>query len=264
MFNTIKLRKVLTEQGYLVSDRKKNGELFLLKKIKKNFDIFLDIGFYKGEISEFVRKINNQIKIYGFDINNLKLNKILKLKKKNIIFYNFGVFKKNINSKYYYFTQRPELSSLKKRSDYNPYISKNFILKKTKLVKMTRIFKKIKILPKSKIFLKMDIDGAESDILMSIKPLLKKYDISGYFEYGTGWKNYKKKLQTLYYFLKENNYQIYRLCKNGVLEMRYFSALDENFFQSHYFFTKKKINTIFKKKRRVVSLSSETKENFFY
>ena len=60
---TKKFRDALTENGYLVSDRNKNGEFLLLKRVISKFDIFFDIGFYEGVISNYVRKISDQIKI---------------------------------------------------------------------------------------------------------------------------------------------------------------------------------------------------------
>ena len=54
------------------------------------------------------------------------------------------------------------------------------------------------------------------------------------------------------------------MTKNGLILMRYFSEIDENYFQSHYFFVKKSHFKKFKmKKSKIVSLTSDRKEHFY-
>ena len=56
-----KFKSALTSLGYYIGSPEHNGEFKLIKKIISNYDLFLDIGFYEGKISEFVRKINKKI-----------------------------------------------------------------------------------------------------------------------------------------------------------------------------------------------------------
>ena len=84
-FKTLKkFKSALTHLGYYVGSPEQNGEFRLIKKIISHYDLFFDIGFHKGEISEYVRKINKKIAIFGFDynINFSKGKKSIFLKKK--------------------------------------------------------------------------------------------------------------------------------------------------------------------------------------
>ena len=261
---TKKFREALIENGYLVSNRNKNGEFLLLKKVINKFDIFFDIGFYKGEISNYVRKVSKDISIFGFDLNSFDKKTFLKNKKKNIILKNYCVLENNKKTRYFFYPKRPELSSIAKRKDYNPYISENFLSRNKSGKKIISIISDLKLSKKKEYFIKIDTDGYEYKIIFSLKKYLPKYSFAGYFEYGSGWKNYNLKLKELFYFLKKNKYNIYRLCKSGVIEIRFFSELDENYYQSHFFFTKKDINFFFNKFKFIDSLSSDTKEKIYY
>ena len=49
-------KAALTEMGYYCGSPKNNGEFKLLNKISKNFQVFIDVGFYKGLITKNVLK----------------------------------------------------------------------------------------------------------------------------------------------------------------------------------------------------------------
>ena len=256
------LKNAFVKMGYFIGNPKSNGEFFLINKVVKHYDIFFDIGFYKGEISYYLRKKNNKIIIYAFDLIDLTQNKKNKISKVN--FFNYGLSNKNkYEKKIFFYPTRKELTSLKRRTDYNPKITKNYRIISKKIIKLDKFFKEEKINLKKRIFIKIDTDGNESDILVGARKILTSKKVSGYFEYSSGWKNHKKKLNDLFYFLKNLNYDIYRMTKNGLILMRYFSALDENYFQSHFFFTKTKLKKLGFKKRKIISLTSDKKEDFF-
>ena len=67
--NLKKFKKLLTDNGYYVGNKFQNGEVNLIKKVIKKFDLFIDCGFHVGDISLSVRKISQEIKIIGFDFN---------------------------------------------------------------------------------------------------------------------------------------------------------------------------------------------------
>ena len=129
---------------------------------------------------------------------------------------------------------------------------------------MDKFIKKKKIKNDKKIFLKIDTDGSEKLVINGMKKLLSNNDVSGYFEYSGGWKNFNHNLKSVFYFLKKKNFSIYRMTKNGLILMRYFSELDENYFQSHYFFIKESdFKKLKMKKSKIVSLTSDKKEYFY-
>lgn len=260
--NLNKFKKSLIENGYYVGNRYDNGEFILIKKIISKFDIFIDCGFYIGDISKDVRKISNKIKILGFDFNkNFSLASNKTFLKKNINFVNIGLSDKNQTLRVYNYKNRPELSSLKKRYDYNPKLLKTEFSQTKKMVKLDNYKKEFK--PTDNIFLKIDTDGSEEKILKGAEKILENYNVSGYFEYGTGFKNFKSTLKKVFNFMYNKNYRIYRLTKSGLINYRYYSQIDENFFQSHYFFTKDNLKKFKMKRKKIISLTSDKLEDFY-
>jgi FkbM family methyltransferase len=265
-FKTLKMLKLaLTNLGYFVGSPKHNGEFKLVKKIISHYDLFLDIGFHKGEISEYVRNINKKIVIFGFDYNiNFSKEKKNSFSKNKISFFNFAISDKTKKIRTYNYPSRPELSSLRKRKDYNPNIIKDEKVRKKKSFSLDQFSELKKIKKDKKIFLKIDTDGSEKLVINGMKKLLSRKNVSGYFEYSSGWKNFNHKLKSVFYFLKKKNFSIYRMTKKGLILMRYFSELDENYFQSHYFFVQESDFKKFKmRKSKILSLTSDKKECFY-
>ncbi len=260
--NLKKFKKLLTDNGYYVGNKFQNGEVNLIKKVIKKFDLFIDCGFHVGDISLSVRKISQEIKIIGFDFNknfDENLNKKFKLKK--IFFKEIGLSNIKIKTNIYNYKNRPELSSLKKRYDYNPKILRTEFKLKKKIDKLDNFQK---ILKKNKnLFLKIDTDGSEEKILKGAKKILNKHNVSGYFEYSSGFTNFKSKLKNIFDFLYDRNFKIFRLTNSGLINYRYYSHLDENFFQSHYFFTNQDLKKFNFKKKKIISLTSDKFEDYY-
>ena len=250
-------KAALTEMGYYCGSPKNNGEFKLLNKISKNFQVFIDVGFYKGLITKNILKRNKKIKVYGFDLNFKS-----KIIKKNLILINCGLHKFNTKKIAYIYKKRPELSSLAVRRDYNPSIQKNYSKKKLKLISLDFFLKKNELMSK-KILIKIDAEGSERDIIFGLKKSIKRSNLSGYFEYSSGWKNFNATLKEVFHFLKESKYNVFRLTKNGLIEMRYFTYMDEIYSQSHFFFTKEDLTKLGFKKKKIFSLTSDKKENIY-
>ena len=114
-----------------------------------------------------------------------------------------------------------------------------------------------------KILIKIDAEGSERDIIFGLKKSIKRSNLSGYFEYSSGWKNFNATLKEVFHFLKESKYNVFRLTKNGLIEMRYFTYMDEIYSQSHFFFTKEDLTKLGFKKKKIFSLTSDKKENIY-
>ena len=143
------LKNAFIKMGYFIGNPKSNGEFFLINKVIKHYDIFFDIGFYKGEISYYLRKKNDKISIYAFDLIDLNQNKKNKIFKVN--FFNYGLSNKNkYEKKIFFYPTRKELTSLKRRTDYNPKITKNYRVISKKTIKLDKFFKEEKINLKKK------------------------------------------------------------------------------------------------------------------
>ena len=79
-FNNLRvIKNALLDLGYFCGI-KNSGEKKLIKKFAKKKDIFIDVGFHIGQISETFYNNNKKATIYGFDVN-----KILNKKKKMIL-----------------------------------------------------------------------------------------------------------------------------------------------------------------------------------
>ncbi len=137
-----------------------------------------------------------------------------------------------------------------------------FLKKKIKVISLDYFLKKNKLINK-KVFIKIDAEGSERDIIFGLKKSINLFNLTGYFEYSSGWKNFNATLKEVFHFLKENDYKIYRLTNNGLIEMRYFTYMDEIYSQSHFFFSKEDLTKLNFKKKKIFSLTSDKKENIY-
>lgn len=84
-------------------------------------------------------------------------------------------------------------------------------------------------------FLKIDTEGAEYDILQGAKALLlaQKIDFIQ-FEYGQTYTDSKRTLKEVYEFLTQCGYVIFKVHRNGIIHVKRWFDLLEDFYQSNF------------------------------
>lgn len=138
-----------------------NNIYFLKKKIKFQYNSYaVDAGAYMGEISKKINKIY-KTKVLAFEPNKENFKILNKKKSKNIQCFNLALSKKNTFL---------ELTNSKDSSNVLGFKSKEKDMKtKVKAVKLD------KFLNYNIQFLKIDVEGAEIQLLEGAKKVLKKF-----------------------------------------------------------------------------------------
>ena len=231
-------KSILFSQGLDFPYFDLNGESYLLKKMKKKIDVFVDIGCNNGSISRFVKTLNPNIEFILFDI--LDLNKVKFHSKffvyNKIIVTNHLGYEKIFTYKKQNEWDSSEISSLYKRLDYN-LKKKDTIVKKFKCVTLDSYFKKFS--KKKLIFVKIDVEGGEMKLLDGAKNFLKNFNVVGYVEYNPeAYKNGGVCFKDLYRYMIDINYKLYRITPLGLKEIPYYTRINENHF-CYYFISKK-------------------------
>ena len=169
--------------GLLVScDPKNNGEYCLLDYVLKPNNIIFDVGSNIGDYTRYVLSLNRDLKIYSFepvfDVYQKMIKNLDKSICQNVLTYNIGFYKQNIDMPIWYAYQNDGLSSiydrdlniLYKKEDVNLRSMDDFCLENH-----------IDFID----FLKIDTEGAEFDVLVGANQLLSNKQIRYIqFEYG--------------------------------------------------------------------------------
>ncbi len=137
----------------LVVKRSSNFSLFVIKKIKKNSDMLLDVGCGNGRDTFFF--IRNKVKTFGIDQSSTIINENNKIKK---VFFNINFCKKRIILK----------------NKFNVFYAR-FFLHSITLIEEKKFFKNIKLnsRPESRIFLEFRTD---KDPLIKQGTKISKYE----------------------------------------------------------------------------------------
>lgn len=167
----------------------------------------IDIGCHKGEILEEILKRSPDGHHYAFEpipqfYNTLKST----FASKNVTFSNIALSDKKGNATFNYVVDAPAYSGLRKR-DYK--------LKEPKIEELNvRLDKLDNVLPDDfKVdFIKLDVEGAEFDVLKGAKEVLLNQAPTIIFEFGLGASDHYNVMPDEFYsFLKSNHYEIYLL-----------------------------------------------------
>jgi FkbM family methyltransferase len=219
----------------------------------------IDIGYNEGEFSKEFKKLNKKIKIIGFEPNKSLINN-----KVDEIF-NYAISDTNAKSKYFFIhndRSHSGVSSLSKRTEFNPSFNKNFKKTKVEVITLDFFYKKNNLIKNGKYFIKIDVEGYESNCIYGAKLFFKELMPVGIFEYSNGWIESKNKLKNLFYHLDNINYSLYRITPLGLELIRFFHESLETYQYSNYFFCPK--NYLEKEKLYKIEISNDfSKTDFF-
>ena len=217
-----------------------NGELFLLKKIKAFYKskssqiVLFDVGANVGNYSRNLYEIfGNSADIYAFEPFSYPYQSLVQLKE---FIPSFLPFKIGLSDK----EQKLQIYSNKEFSEigglYNRDFSRfNIFLNESEESVFDRLDNFSEIHKVSHIhLLKIDVEGHELFVLKGAERMLKNNKIDFIqFEYGTG--NYLSKTYLYDFFqLLSENYRIYKLLSNGILEIKEYNTDIEIHILSNY------------------------------
>ena len=181
-------------------------EWFFFKelKIKKN-TVILDIGAHIGESVKTFRKFY-QNKIYCFEPNRRSFYNLKKNLRyyKNLKFHNHGISSKKFSWLYTPKYKKYFIDMLSSSNLRNAKLNLKRINIKDKdiiFVKEKLLFKKSLHIKEKISIIKIDVEGAEYDVLISLKKLIEKHSPIIFVEYHE--KSFKK------IFVKFKNYRFF-------------------------------------------------------
>jgi FkbM family methyltransferase len=228
-------------------DFRTSGENFAIKYIKSKlisqnkevvvFDVGANIGDYSINLLEAFK--NETFKIYSFEPSKHTYNELLKKvhNYKNIISFNFGFGETNETLKLFSNASLSHLASVYKRN--LDHIGINMLaLEEIKIKKIDDFCEENNI---QKInFLKLDVEGHEYKCLLGAKKMIgnKKIDFIQ-FEFGGTNIDSGTYFRDFWHLLKDN-YNFYRIVKNGLHPIKNYRETLEIFTTINYLLEIKK------------------------
>lgn len=226
---------------------KKTGEEYLIKLIKDEVNLSLDIGANIGKYSELILEKTNS-DLYSFEPLPKAYSKLLKLKKKyknRINCYNYAIGDFNGSHNLYYKNSISEKASLIEDLGDLSFVGKS---NRNKIKIEVKKLDDISSLFKKRIdFIKIDTEGYEKNVLDGAVKLLKKHKpkfIQLEFNWHQLIKNQTlRNLSKLIYFS-----DVYRILPNNFGIIKIDPSRPENniYHLSNYIFINKNISKKFK------------------
>lgn len=240
--------KVITENektknlGYGEWVIKTDGELDLMQKLIRPGDTVFDVGANVGEWSLYALELNRSIQLYAFE----PLPSIFTNLQQNLSHYpnaqtvNLALSNQSGRTNFCYYDETFAFSGLSSfyerevlKADHQP--PKIIEVEQDTLTHFCLSYNIDKI-----DFLKIDAEGAEWIILQGAADLIKQNKITSIqFEYGGCYIDAKTKLEDIFYFLSQNDYVVFRIIPNGIIQITKWSPHLENFVISNYVAIKK-------------------------
>ena len=187
----------------------------------------IDIGANEGLFIKAARYIFPKAKIYAFEPQTRFYNIIKNLK--NVIAFNFGLWDKEEESTFYVNRENTGASSfLKPLEDYAKYIGSKDKVSEVKLQK--KRFDKLKIPIIRPCFVKIDVEGAETNVLRGFGDKLKEVDVLQIEWFFKDFHENQMKLGTLLPLLEKYGFVGFIQRELGYIE-GYPSACDLIFFK---------------------------------
>lgn len=144
------------------------------KDLIGNARTVIDIGANEGLFIKSAKYIFPRAKIYAFEPQNRFYNIIKKIN--GVTAFNFGLWDKEEEGTFYVNKQNTGASSfLKPIDNYTKYISSRDKISEVKLQK--KRFDKLKISITRPCFVKIDVEGAETNVLKGFGDKLKEVDV---------------------------------------------------------------------------------------
>lgn len=186
---------------------------FILKNIKPD-DIFLDIGTHHGFYTLLVHRLLKECgTIHSFEPTKLHFNILKKnIKNKNNIHINkLALYSKEGNLQFYEHGRGSSTIDKNFFNQTNNFKHEKFNEIKVKRTTLDQYCERLNIKP---TFLKIDVEGAEFDVLLGAQQTLKKYSPTIAMEVWRSPLDYSNHIKAINFLIK-NNYKPFKINSDG-------------------------------------------------
>jgi FkbM family methyltransferase len=219
------------------------GEIAVIDIVNKVFSnesaTIFDVGANKGQYQDMLLHYLKltQFKIYSFEPSPFTFELLNAKTKSNVANFNIGLGNKNEELELFRTGPGSPLSSLYKKTKIDYYNVEMNQSEKVKIETLDNFCSKHAI---DKIhFLKMDVEGHEISVLQGATNFISEHKIDMIqFEFGP--PNIDSRTYLRDFFLTLNDYRIFRIIKDGILEINY-SEKEEIFLPVNYLAVSNKI-----------------------
>ncbi len=193
------------------------------------FDVGAHLGDYSNMLLEHLK--NRKIQIHAFEPSNTTFQKLkINLAGKKVLLHNLGFSNEAKKMSLFYDYQTSVYASVYQRKlDHE-----NRVMNISETIELTTIDDFCRQHNVSHIhFLKMDIEGHEFFALQGAKEMIKKNIDFIQFEFSAANIDSRTYFKDFYYLLSEN-YNIYRVLRDGLCPLKNYNETQEVFFTTNY------------------------------
>ena len=214
-------------------------KLFELQKVSKERererggDFIIDVGANHGEYTQKIFSFFPNFNYILFEPQKKIFDKCLNKfeNQKNITIYNFGLFSENIEKNIYRSGTKDGLVSIYDRKhEINDDLKYDF--QKSNLIELKR-FDKLELKIDSIKLIKIDVEGAELEVLKGFGEYLKKTFLIQ-FEWGRAQLDSKNSFLEYWEILTKYGFEIYRIHPAGIKKIRKYSWYQEIYIASNF------------------------------
>lgn len=212
-----------------------DGEADVIRQFIGPNQVVLDVGANCGEWSQFALKTQPSIQIYAFEPVPPVFERLQTTLGNNshVKLFNHAISDKNGVAQFHYYPEADGLSGFYYREvlrgDHPDPIIIDVPEKTLDTFALENNLSHID-------FIKIDTEGAEWKVLQGAKNLIQNRLIRAIqFEYGGCYIDAKTTLKSVFNFLTENGYLVFRIIPNGLVSINQWEDRLENYDLSNYF-----------------------------
>ena len=227
------VRYVDAAENYNDFDFESNGELFIVAQGAPHWDLVVDLGANVGRWAESVLRRNPNVTIHGFEPlpdafrqlqsnlsghGNVHLHNIGAGERDGVLrFYDYGTTSGGSG----YYNREGSIGKTADRVIELPITALDTFVANHKIARID--------------YVKIDTEGAEMSVLRGMRSCLAAGMIDCLqFEYGGTWIDSGETLLRASDYLREVNFEVFRLFPDHVVPLKYLGCRDETFKYSNY------------------------------
>ncbi len=235
-------------------------ERFVIKKCIRDGDIVLDVGAHHGEWSEEVLKFR-KAEIHAFEAANEAID-VLKIRISDRCVLNWNaVSSTSEDLTFHVYRDYARFSSLHgRRSAEEKLLGSGFDEITVPGITLDTYWANR---PERIRFLRIDVEGAEYDVLRGASMLLRQGRVDFLqFEYGGTFLDADTTLRNVWAYLRRYGYRVFRVGGSKLTELKTFRATDEDYAYSNYIAVNERLTQLLTDEARNITLDFDRLDHF--